>query len=168
MPLLRFIHRAGRENLHADALSRQPHLPPSSSVNSTDDQQVYTVPSTTSAPVIISSLIESSPRNLGVSDTMAAEQRKDREINMVIAYLEDSILPITEPLTRKVMVQVPSMTLEKGILYYIDMKQNCKRVVVPHHLPDTLMSEYHGGVMARHFSGVQNTCQSMVLGEDVH
>ena len=152
---VQIIHCAGRENLHADALSRQPHLPPSSSMNSADDQQVYSVTSATGTPVTISSLIESSPRNFGVSNTIAAEQRKDREINMAIAYLEDSILPITEPLARKVMVQVPSMTLEKGILYYIDMKQNCKRVVVPDHLRDTLMSEYHGGVMAGNFSGVR-------------
>jgi len=53
------------------------------------------------------------------------------------------------------MVQIPSMILEKGILYYVDIKQNCKRVVVPRHLQDTLMSEYHGGVMAGHFSGAR-------------
>ena len=152
---IQIIHRAGKENLHADALSRQPHLPSATSVKPEDDQQVYSITSATDTPVTISSLLESNSKDLGVFDGIAVEQRKDQDINMVIAYLADSTLPTTDSLAHKVMVQVSSMTMEKGILYYVDTKQNCKRVVVPQHLRDTIMAEYHGGVMAGHFSGVR-------------
>jgi len=57
---------------------------------------------------------------------MVLQWSKDQKINMVITYLKDNTLCITEPLDCKVIVQAPSMTLERGILYYVDTKQNCK------------------------------------------
>jgi len=73
---------------------------------------------------------------------------------MVISYLEDGTLPITESCACKVIVQAPLMTLEK--VYCIMLTPN-KCVVVPQHLWDKIMSEYDGGVMAGHFSGLDFT-----------
>ena len=48
---------------------------------------------------------------------------------MIISYLEDSTLPITESCACKVIVQAPLMTLKKGILYYVDTKQDTTTLV---------------------------------------
>jgi len=135
---VQIIHRAGKDNLHADVVSRQPHLPSPSSGKQEVDQQIYGITCTTNTSVTISSLFESDPRDLGVFDNIAVEQHKDQKINIIIAYLKGSTLPTTESLACKVVVKTPLMTLEKGILYYVETKQNYKRVVAPKHLWDTI------------------------------
>ena len=126
---VQIIHRAGRENLHADALSRQPHLPSPSLEKQEDDQQAYSITCATGTPVTIGTLLESGPRDLGDFDGIAVEQHKDRDINMIIAYLEDGTLPITDSFACK----VPLMTLEKGILYYCMLTPNRPVSVLLYH-----------------------------------
>ena len=69
---------------------------------------------------------------LSVQIIHSAERKnlhKNQDISMVISYLEDGTLPITESCACKVIVQAPLMTLKKGILYYVDTKQDTTTLV---------------------------------------
>ena len=75
---------------------------------------------------------------------------------MLRDYFEKSMLPENKHSASKVIAQAPLFTLTDQILYFIDTKQNNLRgVVVPHHLRQQIMNEYHSSVMSGHFPGVR-------------
>ena len=155
------VYRAGRDNLHADALSRQPYLPAPQEGVVQGDLQVCAINSTQSEESsMIGPLLEANPGEVNDPDNnpdnFAKEQRKDGGYQMLMNYLEKGMLPEDKQLINKVIAQAPMFTLVNQILYFVDAKQNnLKRVVVPPHLRQQLMSEYHSSVMSGHFSGVR-------------
>ena len=63
-------------------------------------------------------------------------------------------MPKDEQQAKKVCRQVIHFAVVDSILYFIDSKkQGRKRAVVPAHLQEQILKEYHGGVMAGHFLG---------------
>ena len=151
------VYRAGRDNLHADALSRQPYLPAPSEEVEQGYLQVCAINSKQSGDSsMIDSLLEIGPGETINMDSFAEEQWKDGDIKMLMDYLERGMLPEDRQSASKVASQAPSFTLVSQILYFVDAKQNnLRRVVVPCHLRQQLMTEYHSSVMSGHFSGVR-------------
>ena len=149
-------HRAGRENSHADALSRQPHLPPPDEGISEGEVQVCAIVGNIDGEETIESLLQSTVSEDMKSDEFSDIQRNDKDLKPIITYLEEKCLPNSETEARRVMSLVPVMTIENRILYYIDCKQkNMKRTVVPQQLQQQIMTYYHSSIMAGHFSGVR-------------
>lgn len=87
-------------------------------------------------------------------DSFAAEQRKDSDLQEVIAFLEKEELPYEQKRARKIALQAPMFTIEDRILFSVDPKhQHQKRVVVPSHLQEQILRENHSSGMGGHFSG---------------
>ena len=100
----------------------------------------------------IDSFLRASPVESSSTDNFAKEQLKDQNIKILKDYLEKGMLPEDKHLTNKVIAQAPLFTLADQILHFIDTKQNnLRRVVVPHHLRQQIMKEYHSSVMSGHF-----------------
>ena len=66
----------------------------------------------------------------------------------------DSTQTDDEMIARKVIAQAPQFTVIDNTLYLLDAGQkDVLRVVVPEHLKNDILSEYHAGELAGHFSG---------------
>ena len=69
-------------------------------------------------------------------------------------FLLHGTLPDDAKRSKKVAAQAPSFTMIDNILYYLDStKKDRKRCVVPLHLRQQVMEEYHSGPLSGHFSG---------------
>jgi len=152
------VYRAGRANANADALSRQPHLPAPTVGTADDDVLVLSI--NASVPEMdMQSLFQMEPETAleePKPKCFAQEQRKDSEILAITQYLERKILPESTMYARRIAAQAPLFTLVDEISYYLDNKQPGVRcIVVPKHLREQILQEYHSGNMAGHFSGAR-------------
>lgn len=119
------MYRAGRDNLHADALSRQPNLPPPDGVVAQEDLQVCTIRSTQPEEnTKADTWLEASPKQITDLDDFATEQRKDSAIQMLVNYLEQGVLPEDTQLVCKITSQAPIFTVVNQIVYYVDPKRD--------------------------------------------
>ena len=147
---VQITHRAGKENVNADALSRSPQAPPPTC--EADDCTIQVAAVDTD---IVSSLLDSDPvqPNALSEINFATEQWKDPWIRDMISFLKDGKLPDDETRSRKVAAQAPHYSLVSDILYYIDpRRRSCKRTVVPQQLQKAVMAEAHGGPYSGHFA----------------
>ena len=153
---MEIIHRAGINNQHADALSRQPVLPAPPDMEANSEVQVAHISSSDdSKPDTISSLLCKDP---GTGDnheskSFAEEQLKDPSLQPIIQYLSKSILPAEPQLAAKVVAQASMYTIVDDILYFNGQKGDSPRTLVPCGLQQSMTEEYHSGIMAGHFSG---------------
>ena len=153
-------HRAGKENLNADALSRNPHGPPPISGIGEGEVQVAVITndSTTLVPdseMNITDMLNLEPVNdkEAQPNNFSQEEQKDQSILEMIDFLKDSKLPSDQQQAKKVALQGNNFTIIDDILYYIDSKNgNRKWAVVPKQLQKELLEENHGGLMAGHFA----------------
>ena len=136
------MYRPGSQNAKADVLSRNPTLLASNvaQVSSLEDCD-------------ISHLLSMTPAEQS-DDKFGEEQKKDQKLRQIFNYLEAELLPENADEAKNVVKQAPNFVIVDSILYFSDPKhQNRHRVAVPSHLQRQILSEYHGGVMAGHFSG---------------
>ena len=102
------VYRAGKDNLHADALSR---LPAPLEGVAQEEVQVCAVNSAQSErDDTIGALLQADPEQRMNSSSFAEEQRKDDSI-LLVEYLEARVLPEDSRLARKVVSQAPSFIL---------------------------------------------------------
>ena len=147
---LEIVYRPGKENRHADALSRQPHQ-----TATEDDAEVEptvaAISSEEGEEKTITSLLQLSPPiSVGVPKDFGAEQQKDSQIAEIIQYLQNQVLPESNDKSHLIVSQA-HMTLDGGVLYLVDGKEN-KRAIVPQHLCKSILEQAHGGRMAGHFA----------------
>ncbi len=86
------------------------------------------------------------------------DQKNDPECGHILAFINLKVLPDDEVQTRYLVKMADRFAnvkgVLKGVLYYLDPKKNhSKRLVMPKHLREELIEQYHGGPFAGHFSG---------------
>ena len=146
---VQITHRAGKENVNADALSRSPQAPPPSGGTGDCVIQVAAVDTDN-----LRSLLQEDPiqRDALSEAGFVEEQQKDQWIWEMASFLKDGKLPSNETRAHKIAAQAPHYHLVSGILYYTDpRKRSCKRAVLPQHLQKVVMAEAHGGPFSGHF-----------------
>ena len=154
---LKICHRAGRENVNADALSRSPHAPSPQVDLMEGEVQVAVVNNSqppTSGENLADLLILDPPAVDNVQrSTYGVEQAKDSDLRETMEFLKSGDLPDDPQRARKIAAQAPSFALVEGILHYIDPKRSHRRrVVVPSHLRRQVMENSHSGPYGGHFA----------------
>ena len=161
---LQIIHRSGKENVNADALSRNPLAQPA------EDQlgpcQVAALTTQESLAEVsdnledIQALLNLEPDVPTDLTSFSTEQRKDSQLVEIIQFLTQDTLPSDESRARKVALQAPLFAVIQDTLYFLDKPDTTRteaavprRVAVPKHLQRQIMEECHGGSMGGHFSG---------------
>ena len=150
---INIVHRTGKENQHADALSRQPVLsaPPDDDDTSKEVQIAHI--SSDEGMNISTLLCEDLENVTNYSDSFHEEQLKDPTLHPIMVYLSEGELPENAELAAKIVMQASLYTMVDKILYYIGQKNSPPRVVVPSDHKQKLIKEYHAGIMSGHFSG---------------
>ena len=161
---VKIAYRAGKFNSVADALSRSPQEEAPVEGVAEQELQVSVIQSsqlrgdngTSPSPAEVSDLLEVSPAHTQCDD-FALEQRRDPKLKEVIDFLERGELPEEEKTARQIALQKSQFTLQDNILYYLDHKQgHHKRVAVPRHVREQLLTEHHSSLSGGHF-GVKKT-----------
>lgn len=126
---VQIIHRSGKANTNADALSRNPlpRSPDASETISEGEIQVAAVRSQN-----ISTLLTDAPARQTEASSFATEQRKDVQLLQLMQFLETGQLPEDGNLAKKVAGQDTQFILVDQTLYFLDPRRNHKkRIVVP-------------------------------------
>ena len=145
---IHIIHKSGRSNTNADALSHQPTGPLPETVD--EEIQVAAV----SSENLFS--VEPGSELNGKTPSFAEDQRQGPHLRELITYLERGVLPVDEARGRKLVLQGTQFSLVDDAVYFIDPKaKGLKRAAVPQHLQHQIMKEAHGtgGSMGGHFAG---------------
>ena len=146
------VHRAGRLNASADALSRSPCGEAPAEGIAEEEVQVAVVQAS-DGDGTIESLLEAPPLG-GTLLSFTEEQARDPEVQEVITFLRTGELPGDEKRARRLALQQSLFALQDDILFYLDPKQeHRKRAVVPRHLRAQILSENHSSLLGGHFSG---------------
>ena len=135
---LKIVHRSGKHNANADALSRYP-LPGSSDYHPTEE--------------VVAAITHSSDKDDQEADggSLAGSQRQDKELAPIIEFLEDGVLPQEEKLARRTALTSSQYTLVDGELYRTE-PDGTLRLIPPQALREKLMAEVHGGCFGAHLS----------------
>ena len=148
---LKVVHRPGRENLGADALSRNPVT---DTFNNTDIEAVVLNINSLQQADITTMLY--TPPSVNITGDFHLEQRKDPRLKELIDYFEKGILPSGRQEARGVAARALNFTIVDKVLYLLDGRPlNRKRAAVPSHLQQEVLHNYHSGRMAGHFSGTR-------------
>ena len=148
---IRIIYRAGRLNSSADALSRSPLRESPTAEDSGQISSVQSVAAREDSATIPTMLTQ--PPVASREDDFGTEQQKDPELMELITYFEEGKLPSDDQRARHITLQKSLFTIENGMLFYLDPKQSHhRRVAVPSHLRQQLLSEHHSSLMGGHFA----------------
>ena len=154
---LKIVHRPGRENAGADALSRN-QLTDNQEVTELDASVlVLQVNSTESR---IEELLSAPPQTQPLGDDFVQDQRKDTQLRQLIDYIENGTLPDGDKDSKKIVSQALNFAILDKVLYFVDRKEPTRRhAAVPKHLQNQVLQEYHRGTMPPYVtSGGGKTC----------
>ena len=120
---LEILHRPGKKNQPADALSRQPTLPAPVDDGTSEEAQIAHISSDDTTD--ISTLLQEDPNNVSSSDESFCElQLKDPALRLIMSYLSEGILPDDSQVAAKIIVQASLYTIINGLLYYVGQKSD--------------------------------------------
>ena len=150
------MHRAGKENLHADALSCQPVMPaPTEKDEEADlEEQIAKIVST-DVPDKLDELLRQQPTSTFTNtDDLVSRQLADPSLEPIILYLKDGKLPENGQQAQEIITLSKQLTILDEILYRENSKRgDLPQIVVPASLKNQRMEENHAGSLAGHFSG---------------
>ena len=126
---LTILHRSGKRNANADALSRFP-LPDTVD----NDPTCGVVAAVTDGEVDLPSL-----------------QRSDEGLAAIVTFLETGILPEDKIIAKKIALTSSLYTIQDGVLYRIESDATL-RVIPPYTFRERLFREAHGGKFGAHLS----------------
>ena len=132
---LRILHRTGKNNVNADALSRAP-------IAGTDKESGTTV------PFGIIAAINAGKSSVG-EDGLSQRQRNDPKLLEVIRFLETDILPADEKRAKKLALTKSQYHMEGGVLYHLE-SDGTLRVIPPTMTRRELFEEAHSGIFGGH------------------
>ena len=144
---LKIIHRAGKLNIRADSLSRNPL-----ESDKTPEELDIHVGSVDTSRDITTLLQEEATDSTTMPIPLGRQQRQDPELKEIMLFVETGELPKDDSRARKLSLQGSMFVIVDSVLYKVDPKKRSKQVVVPQHLRRQLTDEYHRGKMAGHFS----------------
>ena len=137
---LAIVHRSGKHNANADALSRCP-LP-----TCTDDHPTAEVVAALSGTELQTDGAE--------EDNLAALQQVDEELKPIIVYLTTGVLPEDDKHARQVTLTAPRYMMLDGILYRVE-DDSSLRVVPPHSCRRALFDAVHSGKFGAHLGDLK-------------
>ena len=164
---VKIVYRAGRENASADALSRSPvFLPPSHGVGQDEVQASAITAIATGAPIStvtpsdpdldLSSLLQLAPVAEDGKSDYSSEQMRDPHLKELMLYLQHDHLPDDPERAKKLVAKASQFILVDGILTFLDHNHgDRRRVAVPLHLREKIMSVSHSGTYSGHFAGAK-------------
>ena len=145
------VHRSGKTNTNADALSRNPRFPAPNEGIGENELQVAVI---NSEPITSTDILLQAEPLVGTPTSFGEEQRKDPQLKDIIHFLTTNELPTDNKRARKIAMQQSIFTVVNDVLYYIDPKRDHqKRIAVPKQIREQILEEAHRGVMSGHFSG---------------
>ena len=146
------VYRTGKDNVAADALSRNPLQVVPVEGLAEDETQVAAI---TSLPrSTIHEVLQADPVIEGPPNDLLEAQQKDPEVLEMVEYLEHGKLPDNDKEARRIVIQSSTYCVTDKVLYYVDShRRNIKRIVVPRSLRDRILAENHSGPCAGHFAG---------------
>lgn len=141
------IHRPGPTNSNADALSRRLYDIPSGAESSVPPLSLP-----------IASILPPCPP----PQSLHSLQRKDKDLSVIISYLESSQLPLNDVQARALLLMIDSFYLDhRGILCHLwtpggrRVKSICSQVVIPASLRHDILVACHDDPTAGHLSTVK-------------
>ena len=148
---IKILHKSGKSNVNADALSRSPVSTKSLAVE--EPSQVASIRSESTAD--LADLLQMDPEvSSRPSSDFGMEQRQDPFIRDLVTFLEKDELPADPVKAKKLALQGTQFVIIDGVVYFTEGKKGSrKRAVVPSHLQLQMMKESHGGSLAGHFAG---------------
>ena len=158
---VKIIHRSGKLNASAGALSRCPQGKAPDTGPGEGEVQVAVL---RSQPLETNSQDGNSPeiedlftmQSLPAGEVdFATEQKKDPEIAEILEFLKNGSLPEHSSRARRIVLQKLLFVCdeETDMLFYLDPRQSHRqRVVVPSHLRQQILAEHHVGLMGGHFA----------------
>jgi len=115
------VHRAGKKNLCADCLSRQPVMPAPSDEDVNTEVQIAQISYKTLSTV--GAMLQEEPRVVECSDDSISDaQMKDQELEPIIQYLKNGVLPGDGKVAKKVVTESILYAIRNDILYYVGPK----------------------------------------------
>ena len=143
-------YRRGCDNKNADALSRSPcgEIP-------TEEGDIVVSVFTIKDQESVEKLLLAEPINpdlTSVESSLQDEQLKDPEIKEIVDYLQNKELPHNDKRVKVIVLMADKLVMVDGVLYFLDLKNN-QRAVVPKHLREELIKQFHSGPFAGHFTG---------------
>ena len=132
------IYRAGKDNVIADALSRNPQGPAHGEGLAETEIQFANV---RSAPEErdsdISTLLQLEPEANPIQQSTLADEEE---------LPEEGELPEDPHVSKKIVARFDQFVILGGVLYFVEVKKHTrKRAVVPARLKQELIQEAHGG-----------------------
>ena len=150
------VHRAGKENRHADALSCQPVMPTPAEKDEEADLEVQVAKIvSTDVPDKLDELLRQQPTSTSTNtDDLISCQLADPSLEPIILYLKDGKLPKNGQQVQEIIALSKQFTILDEILYRKNSKHGeLPQIVVPASLKQQVMVEHHAGSLAGHFSG---------------
>ena len=122
MKTVEILHRSGKSNANADALSRCHQAAAPQEGIAQGKVQVAQVCATD-----LWSVLSAPQCQVLETDSFAQEQRKDPNLNVLAVFLETGKCPQEEDQARKMALQSPLFVLLDAILYFMDPKQDQRK-----------------------------------------
>ena len=118
---MNIVYRAGKENLITDALSRNPQAPAPQEGVAEGEVQVARIQGEQEESDFLHLLqLEPDQDQLAELATLAEEQRRDKDLQLLMQYLEKKELPDDPALAWKIVAQSTQFVILDGVLYLVD------------------------------------------------